>query len=166
MRPSQLAAFLHTLTRERPLGLHDTTIGFNHVRKVVVMEELGEVVRHSEVLQTAVGFRGTVAIGFSSPSSACNLKVICDQPTDEHKRGEFPGVDGVPAKYSQVHEINRTGSMLDNVVIAQPQPVGFAGRVATLSTNASSKLRRNRGLSPIENFDSGSPSAEATGWRT
>ena len=133
------------------MGLHDTTIGFNHVGKVAVMEELGnEIERYGEVLQTSVGFRGTVAIGFSSPSSACNLKVICDHPTDEHKRGEFPGVDGVPAKYSQVHEINRTGSMLDNVVITHP--VGFAGPVAALSPNASSELRRNRGLSPIANY--------------
>jgi isocitrate dehydrogenase kinase/phosphatase len=113
---------------------------------VAVMADLGdEVVRHSEVLQTAVGFRGTVAIGFSSPSSAYNLKVIRDHPTVEYKWGEFYGVDGVLGKYGRVHEINRTGSMLANVVIAQPS--GFADPVAALSPNASSELRRNRGLS-------------------
>jgi isocitrate dehydrogenase kinase/phosphatase len=113
----ELSAFLHTLMRERPLGLHYTTIGFNHVGKVAVMEELGdEIARHGEVLQTAVGFRGTVAIAFSAPSSAYNLKVIRDHPTDQYKWGKFPGVEGVLGKYSRVHEINRTGSMLDNVI--------------------------------------------------
>ncbi len=113
----ELSAFLHTLMRERPLGLHYTTIGFNHVGKVAVMEELGnEIERYGEVLQTAVGFRGTVAIGFSSPSSAYNLKVIRDQATDQYKWGEFPGVDQVLGKYGRIHEINRTGSMLDNVI--------------------------------------------------
>jgi len=113
----ELAAFLHTLMRERPLGLHYTTIGFNHVGKVAVMEGLGnEIVRYKEVLQTAVGFAGTVAIGFAAPSSAYNLKVIRDQATDQYKWGEFPGVDRVLGKYSRIHEINRTGSMLDNVI--------------------------------------------------
>ena len=72
----------------------------------------------------------------SSPSSAYNLKVIRDHPTVEYKWGESYGVDGVLAKYSQVHEITRTGSMLDNVVIAPP--AGFAGPLAALSPNASS----------------------------
>jgi isocitrate dehydrogenase kinase/phosphatase len=113
----ELAAFLHTLMPERPLGLHYTTIGFNHVGKVAVMEGLGnEIVRHGEVLQTAVGFAGTVAIGFASPSSVYNLKVIRNQPTDQYKWGEFPGVDRVLDQYSRIHKINRTGSMLDNVI--------------------------------------------------
>ena len=113
----ELSAFLHTLMPERPLGLHYTTIGFNHVGKVAVMEELGkEIARHGEVLRTSVGFRGTVAIGFSAPSSAYNLKVIRDQPTDQYKWGEFPGLDEVLGKYGRVHEINRTGSMLDNTI--------------------------------------------------
>jgi len=113
----ELSAFLHTLMPERPLGLHYTTIGFNHVGKVAVMDGLGkEIVEHGEVLQTAAGFAGTVAIGFASPSSAYNLKVIRDQATDQYKWGEFPGVDQVLGKYSRIHEINRTGSMLDNVI--------------------------------------------------
>ncbi len=113
----ELSAFLRTLMPERPLGLHYTTIGFNHVGKVAVMDGLGnEIALHGDVLQTAVGFAGTVAIGFASPSSDYNLKVIRDQPTDQYKWGEFPGIDGVLAKYSRIHEINRTGSMLDNVI--------------------------------------------------
>jgi isocitrate dehydrogenase kinase/phosphatase len=113
----ELSTFLHTLMPERPLGLHYTTIGFNHVGKVAVMEELrAEIGHHREALQNAVGFRGTVAIGFSAPSSAYNLKVIRDQPTEQYKWGEFHGVDWVLSKYSRVHEIDRTGSMLDNVI--------------------------------------------------
>ncbi|MEJ2379995.1 MAG: bifunctional isocitrate dehydrogenase kinase/phosphatase [Gammaproteobacteria bacterium] len=113
----ELSAFLHTLMVERPLGLHYTTIGFNHVGKVAVMLELqDEIVRHREVLQTAIGFRGTVAIAFSAPSLAYTFKVIRDRPTDQYKWGEFLGVGWVLGKYSRVHEINRTGSMLDNVI--------------------------------------------------
>ncbi|MDH3790418.1 MAG: bifunctional isocitrate dehydrogenase kinase/phosphatase, partial [Rhodospirillales bacterium] len=52
----------------------------------------------------------------SSPSSAYVLKVIRDKPTAEYKWGEFEGVDSVWRKYGQVHEINRTGSMLDNII--------------------------------------------------
>jgi isocitrate dehydrogenase kinase/phosphatase len=42
--------------------------------------------------------------------------VIRDQATDQYKWGEFPGVDQVLGKYGRIHEINRTGSMLDNVI--------------------------------------------------
>jgi isocitrate dehydrogenase kinase/phosphatase len=67
-------------------------------------------------LRTAVGFRGTVAIGFSSPSSNYNLKVIRNEPTKGYKWGAFEGIDAVMKKYARVHEINRTGSMLDNII--------------------------------------------------
>jgi len=101
----------------RPLGLHYTTIGYNHVGKVAVMNELeNEIASTGEVLQTAVGSPGTVAIGFSTPSSAYNLKVIRNHPTDGYKWGEFEGIESVKEKYSRVHDINRTGSMLDNII--------------------------------------------------
>ncbi len=113
----ELSAFLYSIMPRRPLGLHYSTIGFNHVGKVAVMDELrAELSRPGETLGTAVGFRGTVAIGFSAPRSAYVLKVIRDKPTAQYKWGTFDGVEAVLKKYSRVHEINRTGSMLDNVI--------------------------------------------------
>ncbi|NIM73414.1 MAG: bifunctional isocitrate dehydrogenase kinase/phosphatase [Gammaproteobacteria bacterium] len=113
----ELSQFLHSIMPTRPLGLHYSTIGFNHVGKVAVMNELKEELSSAnEVLETAVGFRGTVAIGFSSPRSAYNLKVIRDKPTASYKWGTFEGIESVMKKYGQVHEINRTGSMLDNII--------------------------------------------------
>jgi isocitrate dehydrogenase kinase/phosphatase len=69
-----------------------------------------------ELYNVAVGHRGTVAIGFSAPSSDYVLKVIRDEPTEHYKWGEFAGIPTVLSKYSRVHEINRTGSMLDNLI--------------------------------------------------
>jgi len=113
----ELSMFLHSIMPERPLGLHYSTIGYNHVGKVAVMNELKrELTVNDEVFETSVGFRGSVAIGFSSPSSAYNLKVIRDHPTSQYKWGRFEGIDSVLRKYGQVHEINRTGSMLDNII--------------------------------------------------
>ncbi len=113
----ELAAFLHSVMPNRPVGLHYSTVGFNHVGKVAVMNELkSELARTDERFETAVGFRGTVAIGFSAPSSAYVLKVIRDTPTAQYKWGEFEGVETVLDKYRRVHEINRTGSMLDNII--------------------------------------------------
>jgi len=113
----ELAAFLHTIMPKRPLGLHYSTIGFNHVGKVAVMNELEAEIRDTgEVFRTAVGFRGTVAIGFATPSSDYNLKVIRDRPTAQYKWGEFEGIPMVLEKYKRVHEINRAGSMLDNII--------------------------------------------------
>ena len=116
-RYHELAAFLHTIMPNRPLGLHYSTIGFNHVGKVAVMNELKrEMTRNNEPFMTSVGFRGTVAMGFASKSSAYNLKLIRDKPTDGYKWGKFGGVETVLDKYRRVHEINRTGSMLDNII--------------------------------------------------
>jgi len=113
----ELSEFLQSIMPKRPLGLHYSTIGFNHVGKVAVMNELrDELIVGNDVLETAVGFRGTVAIGFSSPRSAYNLKVIRDEPTAQYKWGEFEGIESVMKKYGRVHEINRTGSMLDNII--------------------------------------------------
>ena len=113
----ELAAFLHTVMPTRRLGLHYSTIGFNHVGKVAVMNELREeLATHREVFTTAIGFRGSVAIGFAAASSDYNLKVIRDVPTEQYKWGEFPGIRTVLDKYRRVHEIDRTGSMLDNII--------------------------------------------------
>jgi len=113
----ELSEFLQSIMPKRPLGLHYSTIGFNHVGKVAVMNELRDELRASDdVLDTAVGFRGTVAIGFSAPNSAYNLKVIRDKPTANYKWGTFDGIESVMEKYGRVHEINRTGSMLDNII--------------------------------------------------
>ena len=113
----ELAAFLYDIMPNRALGLHYSTIGFNHVGKVAVMTELErELTASGEVFDTAVGFRGTVAIGFSAPASAYVLKVIRDAPTAQYKWGVFEGTGAVLAKYRRIHEINRTGSMLDNII--------------------------------------------------
>jgi isocitrate dehydrogenase kinase/phosphatase len=101
----------------RPLGLHYSTIGYNHLGKVAVMSELeSELVDSEAGLVTAVGSTGTVAMGFASSNSAYNLKVIRDKPTAQYKWGEFGGLESVIRKYTRVHEINRTGSMLDSII--------------------------------------------------
>ena len=113
----ELAGFLHKIMPERPIGLHYTTIGYNHFGKVAVMNELrNEVTSTGEVFSASPGFKGTVAVGFSTPSSTFNLKIIRDTPTADYKWGTFEGVDAVLKKYSRVHDINRTGSMLDNII--------------------------------------------------
>ena len=113
----ELSAFLRSIMPGRPLGLHYSTIGFNHVGKVAVMTELREELADTgERLAISAGFPGTVAIGFSSPSSAYNLKVIRDRPTPGYKWGDFEGIEPVRRKYSRVHRMNRTGSMLDNII--------------------------------------------------
>jgi len=116
-RYHQLARFLFELMPRRPLGLHYSTIGFNHVGKVAVMKELkAEHQTSGETFEFALGFRGTVAIGFSMPSSRYVAKVIRDKPTEGYKWGEFRGVSTVLDKYRIVHESDRAGSMLDNVM--------------------------------------------------
>ena len=113
----ELSAFLNSFMPNRPLGLHYSTIGFNHVGKVAVIDELkNELTAHNETFEAAVGFPGTVAIGFSAPSSAYTLKVIRDKPTSLYKWGEYAGLESVLDKYRRIHEINRTGSMLDNII--------------------------------------------------
>lgn len=113
----ELAQFLFSLMPKRPLGLHYSTIGFNHIGKVAVINEIErEHRRTGERLDTAVGFRGTVAIGFSMPSSRYVMKVIRDVPTAGYKWGSFPGVAAVLEKYRLVHVIDRAGSMLDNII--------------------------------------------------
>jgi len=113
----ELAQFLFSLMPKRPLGLHYSTIGFNHIGKVAVINEIArEQKRTGERFDTAVGFRGTVAIGFSMPSSKYVLKVIRDRPAEGYKWGHFPGVRAVLNKYRLVHDMDRAGSMLDNII--------------------------------------------------
>jgi len=112
-----LAFFLAGLMPKRPLGLHYSTIGFNHVGKFAVMAELrGERTGRGGTFDFAPGARGTVAIGFSLPHSAYVAKVVRDRPTSGYKWGAFPGVPAVLEKYRVVHESDRAGSMLDNVI--------------------------------------------------
>ena len=113
----ELARFLYRLMPARPLALHYATIGFHHIGKVAIVEELRkEHARSGERFGTAAGFKGTVAIGFSAPSSGYVLKIVRDHPTEGYKWGHFAGIDDVLGKYRQVHTINRTGSMLDNII--------------------------------------------------
>ena len=113
----ELSAYLHSLMPHRALGLHYSTIGYNHLGKVAVIRELKqELADNGGVLDNAIGEAGTVAIGFSGPQSAYNLKVIRNHPTEGYKWGEFEGIESVKEKYGRVHHINRTGSMLDNII--------------------------------------------------
>ncbi|MCZ6722705.1 MAG: bifunctional isocitrate dehydrogenase kinase/phosphatase [Gammaproteobacteria bacterium] len=113
----EVCALLKSIMPRRPLGLHYSTIGYNHLGKVAVMSELeSELVDSESGLVTAVGSTGTVAMGFASSNSAYNLKVIRDKPTAQYKWGEFGGLESVIRKYTRVHEINRTGSMLDSII--------------------------------------------------
>src|ERR1700678_3287469 len=100
----------------RPFVHHYSTIGFNHVGKVAILNEITEQVRGGHRLQSSPGAPGTVALGFTFDACAYHLKVIRDQPTSSYKWGAYPGVAAVSDKYRLVHEINRAGSMLDNVM--------------------------------------------------
>jgi len=69
-----------------------------------------------ERFQRSPGAPGTVALGFTFSACSYHLKVVRDAPTVSYKWGAFPGVAAVIDKYRVVHEINRAGSMLDNVM--------------------------------------------------
>lgn len=112
----QTCVFLFSLMPRRPLGHQYSTIGFNHVGKVAILNEISEQVRRGHRLQRSPGVPGTVALGFTFDACAYHLKVIRDQPTSSYKWGVYPGVAAVAEKYRVVHEINRAGSMLDNVM--------------------------------------------------
>jgi isocitrate dehydrogenase kinase/phosphatase len=101
----------------RPFGHHYSTIGFNHVGKVAILNEITDQLRNTgEQLHRSPGSPGTVALGFTFDACSYHLKVIRDRPTSSYKWGKFPGVAAVLEKYRIVHEINRAGSMLDNVM--------------------------------------------------
>jgi isocitrate dehydrogenase kinase/phosphatase len=113
----QTCVFLFSIMPRRPLGHHYSTIGYNHVGKVAILNEIVETVRSSgQRLSRSPGAAGTVALGFTFDACSYHLKVIRDRPTASYKWGAFPGVDAVIEKYRVVHEINRAGSMLDNVM--------------------------------------------------
>jgi len=113
----QTCVFLYSIMPRRPLGHHYSTIGFNHVGKVVILNEIIEQMRRSgEVFSRSPGALGTVALGFTFDACDYHLKVIRDAPTRSYKWSVFPGVDAVIDKYRAVHEINRAGNMLDNVM--------------------------------------------------
>jgi isocitrate dehydrogenase kinase/phosphatase len=108
--------FLFSLMPRRPLGEHYSTIGYNHVGKVAILNEITAQLNTGEKFRRSPGVTGTVALGFTFSSCAYHLKVVRDQPTKSYKWGAFPGVAAVIEKYRVVHEINRAGSMLDNVM--------------------------------------------------
>jgi isocitrate dehydrogenase kinase/phosphatase len=113
----QTCVFLYSLMPKRPLGHHYSTIGFNHVGKVAILNEIIEQMRASgQRFKRSPGIPGTVALGFTFDACAYHLKVIRDRPTTSYKWGAYPGVAAVIEKYRLVHEINRAGSMLDNVM--------------------------------------------------
>jgi isocitrate dehydrogenase kinase/phosphatase len=113
----QTCVFLFSLMPRRPLGHHYSTIGYNHVGKIAILNEIAEQFRQSgQKLQRSPGAPGTVALGFTFEACAYHLKVIRDHPTTAYKWGAYPGVTAVLDKYRVVHEINRAGSMLDNVM--------------------------------------------------
>jgi isocitrate dehydrogenase kinase/phosphatase len=112
----QTCVFLFSLMPRRPLGEHYSTIGYNHVGKVAILNEITAQLRTGKRFQRSPGVPGTVALGFTFDSCAYHLKVIRDRPTQSYKWGTFPGVPAVTEKYRVVHEINRAGSMLDNVI--------------------------------------------------
>ena len=113
----QTCVFLFSIMPRRPFGHHYSTIGFNHVGKVAILDEIVQNVHSSgQKLSRSPGAAGTVALGFTFDACSYHLKVIRDRPTASYKWGEFPGVNAVVEKYRVVHEINRAGSMLDNVM--------------------------------------------------
>jgi isocitrate dehydrogenase kinase/phosphatase len=112
----QTCVFLFSLMPRRPFGHQYSTIGFNHVGKVAILNEINEQVRRGHRFQRSPGAPGTVALGFTFDECAYHLKVIRDKPTKSYKWGTYPGMAAVSDKYRVVHEINRAGSMLDNVM--------------------------------------------------
>ena len=112
----QTCVFLFSLMPRRPFGHQYSTIGFNHLGKVAILNEINEQMRRGHRFQRSPGVPGTVALGFTFDECAYHLKVIRDAPTTSYKWGSYPGAVAVSEKYRAVHEINRAGSMLDNVM--------------------------------------------------
>ena len=113
----QTCVFLYSIMPLRPLGHQYSTIGYNHVGKVAIVNEITEQMRESgQRLERSPGVPGTVALGFTFGACSYHLKLIRDRPTASYKWGAYPGTSAVLDKYRAVHEINRAGSMLDNVM--------------------------------------------------
>lgn len=112
-----LVDYLFELMPARPRGQHYSTVGYNHVGKIAIMQQITQgLANNGEQLNHAPGPRGSVAMGFTSPSTPFMLKVIRDKPTDQYKWDHYGGTQSVLAKYRSVHELNRSGSMLDNTM--------------------------------------------------
>lgn len=122
----ELVDCLLRLMPSRPRGLHYTTVGYNHVGKIAVMREIADAfVQYPNRLDHAPGPRGSVAIAFTLPELDIVFKVIRDRPAASYKWEHYEGADAIVAKYHRVHELNRSGSLLDNIIysnIALPQP--------------------------------------------
>jgi len=113
----EIAELLLSIMPRRPLGLQYAIFGYYHFSKVAIMSEITrQLAQSGEVLDIAPGSPGTVAMAFNASCLAYVLKVIRDRPTDGYKWGQFPGPAAVLDKYERVHYINRTGSMLDNII--------------------------------------------------
>ena len=113
----EISAFLYTIMPRRPLGLQYSTIGFHHVSKVAIMTEVTQqLIQTGDRLDTAPGSRGTVAIAIHRAVPRVRPQGRRDRPTDGYKWESFAGAEAVLEKYRRVHEINRTGSMLDNTI--------------------------------------------------
>lgn len=113
----ELCLFLKSIMPMRPIGLHYSTIGYNHLGKLAVMREMEQEIKDNKaVFSISPGARGTVAIGFSTPGCSYHAKVIRNVPTDNYKWDKFYGVNSVLEKYTRVHEINRSDSMLDSII--------------------------------------------------
>ncbi len=113
----QTCVFLFSLMPLRPLGHQYSTIGFNHVGKIAILEEIAAQMRQSgQRFRNSPGAPGTVALGFTFEACSYHLKIVRDRPTRAYKWGTYPGIAAVVDKYREMHEINRAGSMLDNVL--------------------------------------------------
>ncbi len=145
----ELVDYLFSLMPTRPRGMHYSTVGYNHVGKLAVMQQLeAGLAKSDEVLSHAPGPRGSVAIGFTSPAAQYVLKVIRDTPTDQYKWGHFEGVESVLGKYRSVHEKNRSGSMLDNIIysnITLPAEMFGPELLAEILEKSSTTVSRRRG---------------------
>ena len=77
----QTCVFLFSLMPRRPLGHHYSTIGYNHVGKVAILNEIVTQLGNGLRFAKSPGAAGTVALGFTFEGCAYHLKVIRDQPT-------------------------------------------------------------------------------------
>jgi isocitrate dehydrogenase kinase/phosphatase len=112
----QTCVFLFSLMPRRPFGHQYSTIGFNHVGKVAILNEIIEqmpprtppaaLARRSRHGRARLHLRGVRVSPEGHP-----------RPADQFLQvGRVSGGGGGHDKYRVVHEINRAGSMLDNVM--------------------------------------------------
>ncbi len=145
----ELVDYLFALMPTRPRGLHYSTVGYNHVGKMAVMAQIAEDLAGADHrLDHAPGPRGSVAIGFTAPGTGYVAKVIRDRPSASYKWERFDGVETVLAKYRQVHELNRSGSMLDNILyqnLTLPRELFAEGLLDHLLSEASGSVSLLRG---------------------